>query len=141
MSTKVILHFSGSDPSEKDRRELGEAHQAYWDAREGGSNDAEIVAASNFIEALMNYAGIGGEEAEGRECSHCGDEVQYLNSDDECDACAAQPQCDECDTREGDADHQGHAIQLNRWPALVPPVQMCPSCTHNAYRSGWEPGA
>ena len=138
MSTTMKLHFSGSDPRESDRRELNEAHQAYWDAREGGSNDAEIVAASDFIEALMDYAGISGEDEEdARECDRCGDEVQYLNSAEEC---AALPKCDECDTREGDDDHHGHPIELNRWPKLNPPVQMCPSCTHNAYRSGWEPG-
>ena len=66
MSTIVRLHFSGNDPSESERRELNEAHQAYWDAREGGSNDAEIVAASDFIEALMNYAMIGGYEGDER---------------------------------------------------------------------------
>ena len=38
-------------------------------------------------------------------------------------------QCDECDE---EAD--------NFWPNLKEPVQMCASCTHNARRSGWEPG-
>lgn len=75
-----------------------------------------------------------------RECDRCGDELQYLNSDDECDSCSALPKCDECDTRKGDEDQFGHPIQLNLWPNLNPPVQLCPSCTHNAYRSGWEPG-
>lgn len=26
------------------------------------------------------------------------------------------------------------------WPKLTDPVQLCDSCTHNARRSGWEPG-
>lgn len=37
--------------------------------------------------------------------------------------------CDECDEE-----------ATNFWPKLVEPVQMCDSCTHNARRSGWEPG-
>ncbi len=75
-----------------------------------------------------------------RECSRCGDEVTTLSSDDECAACEALPKCDECDTREGDEDQLGHPIELSHWPRLIPPVQMCPSCEHNARRSGWEPG-
>lgn len=72
MST-VKLHFSGSDPSNRDRIELNEAHQAYWDARRGDSNDDEHVAASEFIEALMNYAGISGIDVE--ECVNCNEEA------------------------------------------------------------------
>lgn len=37
--------------------------------------------------------------------------------------------CDQCDEP---------ATQF--WPELAPPIQMCDSCTHNARRSGWEPG-
>lgn len=37
--------------------------------------------------------------------------------------------CDECEE-----------IATNFWPKLIEPVQMCDSCTHNARRSGWEPG-
>lgn len=36
--------------------------------------------------------------------------------------------CDECDES-----------AVNFWPDLMPPVQLCASCTHNARRSGWEP--
>lgn len=39
------------------------------------------------------------------------------------------PECDECDEQ---------ATWF--WPNLTEPVQMCDSCTHNARRSGWEPG-
>lgn len=39
------------------------------------------------------------------------------------------PECDECEEQ---------ATQF--WPKLAEPVQMCDSCTHNARRSGWEPG-
>lgn len=38
-------------------------------------------------------------------------------------------QCDQCDEP-----------ATNHWPKLIEPVQMCDSCTHNARRSGWEPG-
>lgn len=38
--------------------------------------------------------------------------------------------CDECDERP--------ATQF--WPKLATPVQLCEPCTHNARRSGWEPG-
>lgn len=50
--------------------------------------------------------------------------------------------CDECGAREGDRiDYlTSETVELNVWPKLNPPVQMCDSCTHNAYRSGWEPG-
>ncbi len=44
-------------------------------------------------------------------------------------AAAQPPKCDECDEP-----------AVNFWPKLVEPVQMCASCTHNARRSGWEPG-
>ncbi|AWN04707.1 hypothetical protein HOT29_gp089 [Microbacterium phage Squash] len=37
--------------------------------------------------------------------------------------------CDECEE-----------AATNFWPKLAEPVQMCDSCTHNARRSGWEPG-
>lgn len=37
--------------------------------------------------------------------------------------------CDECDEQ-----------ATNHWPNLKEPVQMCDGCTHNARRSGWEPG-
>lgn len=37
--------------------------------------------------------------------------------------------CDKC-----------HEEAVNFWPNLTTPVQMCASCTHNARRSGWEPG-
>lgn len=40
------------------------------------------------------------------------------------------PKCDECDES-----------AENFWPQLTPPVQLCASCTHDAKRSGWEPGA
>lgn len=39
------------------------------------------------------------------------------------------PECDECEE-----------IATNFWPNLTEPVQLCDSCTHNARRSGWEPG-
>lgn len=39
------------------------------------------------------------------------------------------PQCDECDEP-----------ATVFWPNLAPPVQMCESCAHDAFRSGWEPG-
>lgn len=39
--------------------------------------------------------------------------------------------CDQCDENPA----------TTFWPNLTPPVQMCDSCTHNALRSGWEPGA
>lgn len=38
--------------------------------------------------------------------------------------------CDECD--------ENPATQF--WPRLTPPVQLCYGCTHDARRSGWEPG-
>ncbi|WP_217181585.1 hypothetical protein [Streptomyces sp. AC495_CC817] len=38
-------------------------------------------------------------------------------------------ECDECDDE-----------ATNFWPELKEPVQLCASCTHNARRSGWEPG-
>lgn len=38
-------------------------------------------------------------------------------------------ECDECDEQ-----------AVNFWPNLKEPVQMCEGCTHNARRSGWEPG-
>lgn len=38
-------------------------------------------------------------------------------------------ECDQCDDQ-----------AVNFWPNLKEPVQMCESCTHNARRSGWEPG-
>lgn len=82
-------------------------------------------------------------EGDERECERCGDEVQYLSSRDWCDGCEerdTKPKCDECDTREGDGDYLGHPIELNCWPNLKEPVTLCPSCTHNARRSGWEPG-
>lgn len=41
-----------------------------------------------------------------------------------------QNPCDECDERP--------ATQF--WPKLATPVQLCDPCTHNARRSGWEPG-
>ena len=81
--------------------------------------------------------------ADERECDNCGDEVTYLSSRDWCDGCEerdAKPKCDECDVREGDGDHLGLQVELNRWPMLNPPVQLCDGCEHNARRSGWEPG-
>lgn len=38
--------------------------------------------------------------------------------------------CDECDQP-----------ATKFWPNLPTSVQMCDSCTHDALRSGWEPGA
>lgn len=84
------------------------------------------------------------EDDEPRECENCGDDVGYLSSRDWCDGCEERdtmPKCDECDTREGDGDHLGHPIELSRWPNLKRPVQLCPSCEHNARRAGWEPGS
>lgn len=40
-----------------------------------------------------------------------------------------KPKCDECDK---------DATEF--WPKLAEPVQLCDECTHNARRSGWEPG-
>lgn len=37
--------------------------------------------------------------------------------------------CDECDQK-----------ATERWSNIAPPVKLCDECTHNAYRSGWEPG-
>lgn len=37
--------------------------------------------------------------------------------------------CDECDQ-----------LATQFWPSLDKPVQLCDSCTHDAFRSGWEPG-
>lgn len=73
------------------------------------------------------------EQDDERECESCGDLVAYLSTDDLCDGCAALEECPECRERFEPDD-------LNRWPGLTPPVVMCSSCTHNARRSGWEPG-
>lgn len=40
------------------------------------------------------------------------------------------PTCDECDQTQ----------QLTTWDALNPPVTLCRSCSHDAFRSGWTPG-
>jgi hypothetical protein len=39
--------------------------------------------------------------------------------------------CDQCDDNPA----------TKSWSNLTIPVQMCDHCTHNALRSGWEPGA
>ena len=66
---------------------------------------------------------------EQRECLRCGDEVQYLNSDDECDGCAALPRCSQCSE-----------VATEFYPNLEEPIQFCRGCEYNAIRSGWEPG-
>lgn len=40
------------------------------------------------------------------------------------------PVCDECDQ-----------LATRFWPNLKKPVQLCEGCAHDAFRSGWEPGA
>jgi Zn ribbon nucleic-acid-binding protein len=40
------------------------------------------------------------------------------------------PACDEC----------GATEDLTIWSELSSPVTLCPSCEHDARRSGWEPG-
>jgi hypothetical protein len=42
------------------------------------------------------------------------------------------PEWDPCDECEEPATQD--------WPMLTPPVRLCDSCAHDAFRSGWEPG-
>lgn len=41
------------------------------------------------------------------------------------------PECDEC----------GSTDTVTVWDDLTEPVALCPSCEHDARRSGWAPGA
>lgn len=66
----------------------------------------------------------------GRTCNQCGDVVGHLSSRDWCDACEARPACDEC-------GNEATAF----YTSLAIPVQLCDACEHDAYRSGWTPGA
>lgn len=72
-----------------------------------------------------------------RECDNCGDEAQTLSTRDWCDGCEEEMEgmvaCPNCGEWVDEDD-------MNHWPNLKEPISMCSSCTHNARRSGWEPG-
>lgn len=59
MTAKEIeLHFSGSDPTPRERAGLNADYKDWIDACNGSSGDDEYAAATNLIHSLMHYAGI-----------------------------------------------------------------------------------
>lgn len=64
------------------------------------------------------------KEDDERECSRCGDEVQYLNSEDECLGCEAATRCPNCGD---DLDEEDGRERFKNW---------CTSCVHDAERCG-----
>ena len=55
---KPRLQFHALDPSPEQRKSLNKAYRRTLKAAEGGSNDEELAALSNFVDELMNFAGI-----------------------------------------------------------------------------------
>lgn len=53
-----VLHFSGSDPTDEQRAELERLHTKWGKAQYDQNNRTLRLAANDYIEALMTYAGI-----------------------------------------------------------------------------------
>jgi len=116
-------------------------------ARNGG-RDGTPAKVRDALEALATavqgldhvhrgWAEAAAAEAAEADCSRCGgsflvEELQTIDGELVCFDCSVRVECPECGEWVASED-------LNHWPDLKPPVSMCSSCTHNAYRSGWDP--
>ena len=53
-----VLHFSGSDPTDEERADLERLHTEWGKAQYDQNTRTLRVAATDYIEALMTFAGI-----------------------------------------------------------------------------------
>lgn len=74
------------------------------------------------LQAALGLKTLGGLAGAARMCGSC--------THDDRNVRPTGGVCDQCDQP-----------ATSFWPKLNPPVQLCDNCTHDAFRSGWEPGA